>query len=86
MSQCIYAQLGYAVREGFVLLSMWEADTQSPDARFMKDGKFDVDQWENEEVHICARHGADIRAAWKEAWRILRLAARNKGCPWKLVG
>lgn len=85
MNRCFYAGLGYVAEDEIVLLSIWEGTTESSEARFMKDGHFDVDQWESEQIHLCPRPGADIRAAWKEAWRILRLAARNAGCPWKLV-
>lgn len=85
MSQCFYIVLGYPTSEGFILLSFWKDAEDESASRFMKNGTFDVDQWDAEQVHIVLEPGANARAAWKQAWSMVRRWAREAGCGWKLL-
>jgi hypothetical protein len=67
--------LGYGVVEGQrVLLTCWPTG-----AGDLPDGGFDVDAWEDEQVHLSMVPGADPRKAWKVAYRRVREVARKMG-------
>lgn len=85
MSQCLYIDLGYSTPEGTTLLSFWTDAEDESASRFMKNGTFDVDQWEAERVHIFLEPGANARAAWKQTWSMVRRWAREAGCGWKFL-
>lgn len=81
MSRCFYAGLGYVAEDEIVLLSIWEGTTESSEARFMKDGHFDVDQWESEQIHLCPRPGADIRAGMEGSLADTTAGGEKRGLP-----
>jgi len=67
--------LGYGVVEGErVLLTCWPTG-----AGDLPDGGFDVDTWEDAQVHLSMVPGADPREAWKVAYRRVREVARKMG-------
>lgn len=79
MKRHLVISLGYKTEEGMCLLSCW-SDYANPDrTRFMHKGRFDEDKWEAAQKHLYMRPGADPRAAWKEAWRMVRTMVRNSG-------
>lgn len=85
MNKCFYITLGYPTPEGVILLSFWEDAEEESASRFMKNGKFDVEQWEAEQIHISLVPGADACTAWKQAWSMVRRWAREARCGWKLL-
>lgn len=81
MKRQIVISLGYRTEKGMCLLSYWN-DYANPDkTRFMRKGRFDVDKWEAAQKHLYMRPGADPRAAWKEAWRMVRTLVREGRAP-----
>ncbi len=65
---------GFEVNNHMLLFSAWPSGLGE-----MKDGSFDVDVWEAGTEHFFAVPGADIRAAWKDAYRLLRKEAQTMG-------
>ena len=69
------ASLGYkTLDEEMILLTYWPTG-----AGDLPGGGFDVDAWEESQTHVCKVTEADPREAWKEAYRLLRLVAREAG-------
>ncbi|MGE4193401.1 MAG: hypothetical protein AB7E51_08435 [Pseudodesulfovibrio sp.] len=69
------ATLGFGVSEGQkVLLTCWPTG-----AGELPGGGFDVDAWEEAQVHLCMVPGADPKTAWKAAHRRVREVARQMG-------
>ena len=72
MKRQIVISLGYRTEKGMCLLSWWEDYADLKRTRFMRNGHFNEDKWEAAQTHIFMRPGADPRAAWKEAWHMVR--------------
>lgn len=78
MKRQIVISLGYRTEEGMLLLSWWEDYADPKRTRFMRNGHFNVDKWEAAQTHLFMRPGADPRAAWKEAWHMVRNHIRER--------
>lgn len=77
MRRHLIISLGGQTTEGMCLLSYY-VDCANPEkTRFMRKGHFDMDRWEAAQTHIFMRPGADPRAAWKEAWQLVRALIRE---------
>ena len=78
MKRQIVISLGYRTEEGMLLLSWWEDYADPKRTRFMRNGHFNVDKWEAAQTHLFMCPGADPRAAWKEAWHMVRNHIRER--------
>lgn len=85
MKRKLFISLGdaHSVKTERILLSWWWDYTKKDRSRFCKISRhyknpsFDMEAWERSQTHIAASAGANLREAWKVAWRSVRVLARN---------
>lgn len=66
---------GYRDVEG----TLWLLNFFPSDAGELPGGGFDVDAWDDAKTFISAVPGADVRAAFRTAYRMARIEARKHG-------
>ena len=79
MKKQIEVVLNTPTAQDRTFLSFWWDWKKEGRSRFWKKNSFDEDKWEASQTHIAIAPGANPRAAWKEAWRMVRSMSQNKG-------